>query len=113
MNNNPLDSLVFLIVSEKQVNRLMKQLSREGFHFTVINSTGGIGQIAEICLLIGFSHEQKPALMAAVHKSCKPYKEYIPTQGLLPSEAGSLPLLEVQVGGALVYSLEVERFEQF
>jgi uncharacterized protein YaaQ len=113
MNSPTLDRLALLIVTESQANRLMKHLNRDGFQFTVINSTGGLGQDAVICLLIGFKSERMQALVEDVRQECRPYRQFIPTQGLLPSEAGSLPLLEVQAGGALVYTMNVERFEQF
>jgi len=112
MNSPSLDRLVILIVFDSQANPLMKQLTREDFHFTVINSTGGMMQDAVLCLLIGFFHERLPDLLEIVRKKCRPYRKYIPTQNLLPVELSSLPMLEAQVGGALIYMLNVERFEQ-
>lgn len=112
MNSCSLDRLVILTVFDSQADPLMKQLTREDFHFTVINSTGGVMQEAVICLLVGFFHERMPVLLEIVRNKCRPYRKYIPTQSLLPGELANLPMLEAQLGGALIYMMNVERFEQ-
>jgi uncharacterized protein YaaQ len=112
MNSSPLDRLVILTVFDSQADPLMKQLTLEGFHFTVINSTGGTMQEAVICLLVGFSHERMPVLLEIVRNNCHPYKKFIPTQGLMPGELVNIPMLEAQLGGALIYTMNIERFEQ-
>jgi len=112
LNNPSLDRLVILTVFDSQADPLMKQLTREGFHFTVINSAGGVMQEAINCLLIGFFHERMPILLEIVRKNCRPYRKYIPTQGLMPAELANLPMLEAQLGGAMIYTMNVERFEQ-
>ena len=112
MNSCSLDRLVILTVFDSQADPLMKQLTREDFHFTVINSTGGVMQEAVICFLVGFFHERMPVLLEIVRNKCRPYRKYIPTQSLLPGELANLPMLEAQLGGALIYMMNVERFEQ-
>ena len=112
MESSPLDRLVILTVFDSQADPLMKQLTREGFHFTVINSTGGVMQETVICLLVGFFRERLPALLEIVRKKCRPYRKYIPTQSLPPGGMTNLPMLEAQLGGALIYMMNVERFEQ-
>jgi uncharacterized protein YaaQ len=112
MNQFPLDQLALLMVSGSQTEVLLKQLSGEGFRFTQINSTGGFLQEAAICLLVGFSHERLPVFLEIVRNTCRAYRRYIPTQGLMPAEQGSLPMVEAQMGGASVFMMNVERFEQ-
>jgi len=112
MNSSPLDRLIILTVFDSQADPLMKQLTREGFHFTVINSAGGTMQDAVICFLVGFFHERMPVLLEIVRNKCHPYKQFISTQGLLSGELANLPMLEAQLGGALIYTMNIERFEQ-
>jgi uncharacterized protein YaaQ len=106
------DQLVILIASGSQSDALMKHLTREGFHFTVIDSTNVMMQEPILCLLIGFFHPRRPALLDIIRKNCRPYRKFIPTQNLLPGELVNLPLVEARLGGALVYMVNVERFEQ-
>ena len=74
MNPPSLDRLVILTVFSSQADRLMKQLTKEGFHFTLINDAGGVMQEAEFCLLIGFFHERMPVLVEIVRKNCPCWK---------------------------------------
>lgn len=106
------DRLVLLMISGSQSDVLMKQLTEADFRFTLINSTGGLLQEAMICLMIGFSHERLPALLDVLHSSGRTYKKFIPTQGMLPMEQAALPMMEAQLGGATIFMLNVERFEQ-
>jgi len=112
METSSLDRLVILIVSGSQLDALMKQLTGEGFHFTVIESSNAMMQESVHCLVIGFFHARRSELLAIIRKNCQPYQKFIPAQNLLPGELASLPLVEARLGGALIYMLKVERFEQ-
>jgi len=106
------DRLVILIVSGSQSGTLMNHLTRQGYHFTVIDSTNAMLQELIHCLLIGFFHTRLSELLDIIRKNCQPYRKYIPTQNLLPGELANLPVVKARFGGALVYMLNVERFEQ-
>jgi len=112
MTNAPIDRLMVLNVSGSQSGALLKELSRAGFQFTLVDSRGGGLQEAAVYLLIGFPDERMLALLETVRSNCRPYRQYVPTQGLAPAELSGLPMVEAQMGGALVYVMNVERFEQ-
>ena len=112
MSQPSLDRLVILTVIGSQADPLMKHLNRDSFQFTVINSTSEMMQEPVICLMIGFSHERLPGLLEIVRADCRVYHKFIPTQSLLPGELSGLPMVEAELGGARVYMLNVERFEQ-
>jgi len=104
--------LLIVIVSGSQVDILMTKLSQENFRFTVIDSSGNPIQEPRICLLIGFHTKQQESLFELIRNNCQPYRRNIPAQGLLVGESANLPMLEAQLGGALIYLMNVERFEQ-
>jgi uncharacterized protein YaaQ len=106
------DRLVILIVSGTQVDSLIAHLAREKFNFTVINSTGGILQEPEVCLLVGFESKRLPILLDLVRKDCSPYRHYVSTQGYMQGEMAKPSMLEAELGGARLYTMNVERFEQ-
>jgi uncharacterized protein YaaQ len=112
--NSPdrVDRLVILVVSGSQADALMRRLRQERFYFTVIDSTGGMLQEPTVCLLLGFSQGRLPALLEIVRQNCQPRTLYVPAQMRMPGDMGNLPMVEAQVGGALVYSLNVEQFVQ-
>jgi len=112
MNSSGLDRLAILTVSGIQVDSLFLNLAKEKFAFTVINNAGGILQEPEICLLVGFHSENLPTLLDVVRKNCRPYRQHVPAQGFMHSEMANPPMVEVELGGARFYLMNVERFEQ-
>ncbi len=107
------NQLVFIIVSERQAEDLLKALVRERFYFTKIDSSGMIFQEPTLCLLIGLNSTRRSALMELLNQCCMPFEEYIPVQFNAPSGFPPMSMIEARAGGALVYGLDVERFEQF
>ncbi|MBI4926217.1 MAG: cyclic-di-AMP receptor [Anaerolineae bacterium] len=105
--------LLYVIVSGLQADKLTRQLAQNNFYFTKIDSSGGIIQEPMVCLLIGLDTARKPALIDLVNECCRPYRHYIPTQMAPQPGYAELPMIEAQLGGAIIYSMNVERFEQF
>jgi uncharacterized protein YaaQ len=106
------DRLAILAISGPQSSALMKQLSRDDFRFTVIESSGGVLLEPEKVLLIGFNSGRLPALLDLVRQNCSPHRQYIPAQGSIAREWSTLPMVEVRSGGAYFFLMNVERFEQ-
>jgi uncharacterized protein YaaQ len=106
------DQLAILIVSGTQVDALSAHLAQEAFNFTVINSTGGMLQEPEVCLLVGFESKRLPVLLDMVRKDCRLYRHYVSTQGYLQGELTNPAMLETELGGARFYLMTLERFEQ-
>jgi uncharacterized protein YaaQ len=107
------NQLVFIVVSERQAGELLKALVRERFYFTKIDSSGMVFQEPTLCLLIGLNNTRRAALMELVSQNCQPYQEFIPVQFNPPAGFPPMSMIEAKAGGALVYVLDVERFEQF
>ncbi len=112
MDLSSLDRLALTIISGSQADLLMKSLTRDGFRFTVINSITGVMQETVTCLMVGFSHERMSKFMEIIQTTCHAYRKYIPTQGMMPLEQASLPMVEAQLGGATIYLMNVEKFIQ-
>ncbi len=112
MTTLEIDRLAILTISGSQSASLMQELSQEDFHFTVIDSSGGILRGSEMVLLVGFHSVRMPALLEAVRRYCTPYRQFIPAQGFPAGESSTAPMVEVQLGGAFIHVINVERFEQ-
>lgn len=105
--------LVFVVVSGRQAETLMQALTQHGFAFTRYDLSMFTFQETRLCLLIGLPGAQSGQLMGLIEKHCQPHEEYVPVQFAPPAGFPPLSMIEARVGGALVYQLEVERFEQF
>ncbi|MDY6867076.1 MAG: cyclic-di-AMP receptor [Chloroflexota bacterium] len=107
-----IDLLVILVISESQSRKLMSNLNEQHFYFTIIDNTSSFFRESTVCLLLGFNHKRMEKLDALVKQYCQPYHKYIPVQMHTGSEFSQLPVLESQEGGATLYALPVEYFEQ-
>ena len=107
-----IDQLCVIIVSGSQAVPLMKHLIQNGFYYTIIDSSGGVIQEPMVCLLIGLDSSRLTPLLELVHQNCGPYRQFIPTQMNVQPGYTQPTMIEAQMGGALVYSMCVERFIQ-
>ncbi|OGO16706.1 MAG: hypothetical protein A2Z14_10900 [Chloroflexi bacterium RBG_16_48_8] len=108
-----IDQLVIIVASGYQPSQLQECLIREGFTFTEMESSSGLLQEPRVCLLVGLNHDRLSSLLEMIRKTCKPIQQYVPIRVGLPEGYAQVPMIEVQVGGATVYLLNIERFEQF
>ena len=74
--------------------------AQENFNFTVINSTGGMLQEPEVCMLVGFESSRMAILLDIVRKDCRPCRNFVSTQGYLQAELANPPMVETVMGGA-------------
>ncbi len=107
-----INQLALIIVSGFQAGELTQRLTQSGFYLTKIDSSGGVIQEPTVCILIGLSRERLPALIELIHACCQPHRQYIPTNMNIQPGYTNYPMIEAQIGGALVYLMNVERFEQ-
>src|SRR5512139_908945 len=108
---NKIDLLVILVISGLQAPQLMDRLSKEHFTFTKVDSFGGVIQEATICLLLGIDRSRIQFLQSLLNEYCQPVSQYIPAQMVsAPNEYLSMAMVEARVGGAVLYTMNVERF---
>lgn len=107
-----IDFLVLIIVSESQSKVLMKNLNKKHFFFTIIDSSSSLFAESTICLILGLNHSRIDPLDKLVKKYCRPYRKFIPVQIRATGEVSHLPVMESLEGGATLYGMPVEHFEQ-
>jgi uncharacterized protein YaaQ len=108
-----IDLLVLIVVSESQSKKLMSNLNKQQFFFTIINSTNSLFHEPTVCLLLGLNHTRIEALNDLVQTYCQPYRSFVPVQMRTAAEISHLSGLETQEGGATLFTLPVEHFEQY
>jgi len=107
-----INQLVIATVSGAQAGALTDRLTHDGFHVTQVDSSGGILYEATVSLLIGLNQAHLPRLLAHVRECCRTRRRFIPAHVEAPLLEIQPVLIEAEVGGATVYVLDVERFEQ-
>jgi uncharacterized protein YaaQ len=107
--------LIVSIVHSDDAGELVEALTRRGYRATVISTTGGFLREGNATVLIGIDDAKTPDVLNTIREHCHARMRYI---NPLPPvvEPGELHMprpVEVQVGGAIVFVLDVERFERF
>lgn len=107
--------LVVAIVNSDDSRTLIERLMRHGHSATVIGSTGGFLREGNTTIVIGVEDEKVEDVLFVIRQSCHTRKQLVnPLPPVL--EPGELQIpspIEVQVGGATVFVLGVERFAKY
>ena len=112
-NQPPVNLLAIVTVANEQLSELTKKLVDRNIRFTLIDSSSGLLQEATACLLIGLHMSQYDLLIQLIQKCCQRRRKYIPAVGELSQFQSQPMMIEAEIGGASVYTLDVEYFEQF
>ncbi|ETT46918.1 MULTISPECIES: cyclic-di-AMP receptor [unclassified Paenibacillus] len=108
-------NLIIAIIQDKDSNRLSSELVKANFRATKLASTGGFLRAGNTTFLIGVDDIQVDAVLNVIRNSCKVREQLVtPVTPMSGTTDSYLPLpVEVQVGGATVFVLPVDRFEHY
>jgi uncharacterized protein YaaQ len=108
----PIRSLMIVIVQEQDVDLATRGLGVLGVPVFHLSSTGGFLGRRNATLLVGLPEGKQDEVRGALQKACRQRVEYL----AIPLEGSPLPLptpVPVTVGGATVFTIPVEKFEEF
>ena len=107
--------LIIAVVQDKDSNRLSNALVGEGIRATKLASTGGFLRAGNTTFMIGIEDERVEDVMRIIRNNCKIRDQLVtPVSPMSGSTDSYMPFpVEVQVGGAAVFIMPVERFEHF
>ena len=112
MEHPPIRHLMLAIVQEQDVDLAGRALSVLGVPVIHLSSSGGFLGRRNATLMIGLPEGTEDLVLVALRKSCRQRVEYL----AVPLEGAPLPLptpVPITVGGATVFTIPVERFEEF
>lgn len=106
--------MIFAVIQGRDADRLIAALTQNGYRATQINSAGGFLRESNVTVLVGVEESQVPDVLRILKQNCYTRTQYM--NPLMPvMEPGEFYMpnpIEVQVGGAAVFSLRVVRFER-
>jgi uncharacterized protein YaaQ len=106
--------LVLAIVQGEDAGRTVHALSGAGISVTRLASSGGFLQQGNVTLLVGVDEERVDQVLRLVRENCRERSRYLTPMPPL-AEPGEMLMpfpVEVQVGGATIFVLDVEQFEK-
>ncbi len=102
--------LLLAIVQSEDAPGLAKLLVEQGLRLTQLNSTGGLFGSGNAALLLGIQEAQYDTVIAAIQATCKTRMKHISAVTTPDPTFFNFTPFEVEVGGAVVFCVPVERF---
>jgi uncharacterized protein YaaQ len=104
--------LVIAVVNRDDASMVTQTLTRRGFSSTRLSTTGGFLMAGNVTVLVGVDEDRVQDVIDIIKEQSHSRKQVIPTTtemsyGYYPS----MPV-EVTVGGATIFVVDVDRFER-
>ena len=114
MQENGHLKLVIIIASDSDAEKLTRKLVEQGYPATKVSSTGGFLHKGNATILSGVEANDVDGIVSMVRSECYARSEYVPVQTLPFFGEGSVlqEPVEIRTGGAILFVLDVERFEK-
>ncbi len=105
--------LILAVVQDQDADQTIKALTTAGHRVTRVASTGGFFSVGNTTLLSGVADDAVENVIAILKATCERRTRLIPAgPNIVESAAMMGAFVEVEVGGATVFVLDVEHFEQ-
>ena len=106
--------LVIAVVQGNDAEQLLAALTRQGYRATQINSAGGFLRERNVTLLIGVRDDDVADVQEIVRANCHSRTRFVnPLMPIVePGEFYIPSPVEVLVGGATVFVVNIERYER-
>lgn len=105
--------LVMAIVNDEDGNDVISELSKNKFSVTKLATTGGFLKSGNMTLITGVDDDAVQNVIDIIKKKSKRRKQIVASPIPIGASASFNPYpIEVEVGGATIFVLDVDRFEK-
>ncbi len=102
--------LILAIVSNDDASSVTSALTKEGYQITRLATTGGFLRAGNTTIIVGTEDEKVDRCIAIIGSESKRRTEIVPSTASYDiGRYASFPV-EVQIGGATIFVLDVEQF---
>lgn len=103
--------LIMAIVNKDDATKVAGEVTKAGFSVTELATTGGFLRAGNTTFLVGTDESRVDEVIALIERFSKRRTQMISGAAYGATSAATIPV-EVTVGGATVFVLNVERFEK-
>ena len=104
--------LIMAIVNNDDSSVVANQLTSGGYSVTKLATTGGFLKAGNTTFIVGVNDDQVKNVISIISSHSKKRTQLLPaTNSFTPGPFPSVPV-EVQVGGATIFVMNVEQFEK-
>lgn len=105
--------LIMATVQDQDADYVVSKLTEGGYRLTQIGSTGGFLRQGNTTILAGVDDSRVEDLIEVITTSSQRRMRYMPmATGTAPNGMTLYNYIEVEVGGATIFVLDVDHFEQ-
>lgn len=104
--------MLLAIINHDDSRNVMNDLVKSGFSITKLASTGGFLRAGNVTILIGLDDSRLNEALAIIREHSITRRQLVPSMADLGMTAVSSAPIEISVGGATVFVLNVEQFEK-
>ena len=104
--------MIMAVGSGDDSNAVSAALTKARFSVTKLATTGGFLMSGNTTFLIGVDDDKVSEVIDIIAKHSKKRKQMVPSAGMMDVGMYSAFPVEVTVGGAIVFVMNVERFEK-
>ena len=104
--------LVITIVHDDDAADLLDALSEKGFGVTKLATTGGFLRSGNTTLMIGVEKDKVDNVIEVIEKECRTREQIVTSPSPVAGSSGVyIPYpVEVEVGGATIFVVDVDKF---
>ena len=104
--------LIFAIVSNDDSSKVSKELTKARFSVTKLATTGGFLMAGNTTFIIGTDDDKVDEVISIIGAHSKKRTQMVPSSASYGVGMYTSFPVEVQVGGATIFVMNVERFEK-
>jgi uncharacterized protein YaaQ len=104
--------LLFAIVNRDDASPVTQELTRHGFSATKLASTGGFLLSGNVTVMVGVDDEKVQEVIDVVKTCCHSRKQTVPASSDMNYGYYPAMPMEVVVGGATIFVVDIDRFER-
>lgn len=102
--------LIVAIVNNEDASLVLSELTKGGFSVTKLSTSGGFLRAGNVTFLIGVEEERIKDALSVIEEFSSQRKQMTPINSTYIGDSMLTVPVEVSVGGATVFVLDVEQF---
>jgi len=104
--------LVMAIINADDSQTVINALNKDGFSVTRLATTGGFLKTGNTTIIVGVEADKVDAVLEIINKHSHSRKQMVPSNSELGMGFFPAVPVEISVGGATIFVVDVERFEK-
>ena len=105
--------LILAIVNDEDANKVLSELNRANFSVTKLATTGGFLRAGNVTMIIGTDEDKVDDAIKIISEKSHRRKQIATSPMPIGATGAYTPYpIEIEVGGATIFVMDVERFEK-